>query len=130
MSYAELLSHPKWQRRRLEIMALHDYQCQECASKDDQLHIHHVVYLRGKKPWEYPDHLLKCFCKDCHETAESLRNDLLVLAADYTLEQAGVLHAAFCDLSRYDDRSAAFDEWVNLARYLDDPEKLSTMVHR
>jgi len=31
------------------------------------LNVHHNYYIRGKKPWEYPDDALVTLCEDCHK---------------------------------------------------------------
>ena len=31
------------------------------------LNVHHSYYIRGKKPWEYPDDALVTLCEDCHK---------------------------------------------------------------
>jgi hypothetical protein len=64
--YSELLKHPKWQRKRLDILERENFTCQECGAKDKTLHVHHGYYRRGKMPWEYPDESLSCLCDDCH----------------------------------------------------------------
>lgn len=65
-SYIELLRHPKWQRKRLEILQLARFACTECGADDKPLHVHHGYYARGAKPWEYPDHSLHALCEGCH----------------------------------------------------------------
>lgn len=66
-SYWELLQHPLWQKRRLEILNRADWTCEYCGDKTTQLHVHHRFYRKGAKPWEYEDHELQCLCKRCHE---------------------------------------------------------------
>lgn len=68
MSYRDDLKHPLWQRRRLEILQRDDFACTVCEDRETTLHVHHRFYLRGKKPWEYPDHALETLCESCHET--------------------------------------------------------------
>lgn len=69
-SYFELLKHPNWQKRRLEILELANFECSHCSSKDKTLHVHHCYYQKRKKPWEYPDSALRCLCEDCHQEAQ------------------------------------------------------------
>jgi hypothetical protein len=65
-SYADLLRHPRWQRRRLEIMQRDDFACRECGATEKTLNVHHTVYIKGRKPWEYEDSQLRTLCQDCH----------------------------------------------------------------
>lgn len=76
MSYADDLKHPQWQRRRLRVFERASFHCQRCESDSRQLHAHHKLYLKGHKPWEYPDELLECLCEDCHTRAHAERDAL------------------------------------------------------
>jgi len=65
MTYYEKLQHPKWQKKRLEILARDNFSCQHCNSKETSLHIHHFSY--AKNPWETPDVDLITLCDRCHK---------------------------------------------------------------
>lgn len=67
MSYAERLTHPKWQRRRLEIMSRAEFRCEKCGNDELELHVHHRAYRDGAMPWEYEDDELICLCVTCHD---------------------------------------------------------------
>ena len=67
--YSERLRDPRWQRRRLEVMARAKFRCESCGCARSFLHVHHKEYRRGRAPWDYPDDLLACLCESCHETA-------------------------------------------------------------
>lgn len=69
-TYYELLRHPFWQRKRLEILSRAHFKCEECGAKEKTLEVHHTYYERGLKPWEYPDTSLHCLCSDCHRQAQ------------------------------------------------------------
>jgi len=66
-NYWEKLQHPKWQQRRLEILNKAGFKCQSCEADDIQLNVHHLYYISGREPWQYPDWSLKCLCKNCHK---------------------------------------------------------------
>lgn len=66
MSYADKLRDPRWQKKRLEIMARDGWCCRRCASGTKTLNVHHRHYLRGAAPWEYPNDALETVCEDCH----------------------------------------------------------------
>lgn len=76
-TYSELLKHPEWQKTRLKILEEHNFTCEHCSSKDKTLHVHHVQYKKGKKPWEYVDHNLMCLCEDCHKKQEVFQKDCI-----------------------------------------------------
>ncbi len=65
--YSELLKHPKWQRKRLEIMQRDDFKCRSCEDEENTLHVHHLFYEKGKLPWEYDNKDLVTLCQNCHE---------------------------------------------------------------
>jgi hypothetical protein len=71
-TYAELLKHPEWQRKRLEVLQVANWTCEQCGAKDKTLHVHHGYYERGLAPWEYPDETLHCLCETCHTAAQEM----------------------------------------------------------
>jgi len=66
-TYRELLLDPRWQKRRLEVLACADFRCSRCHHGDKNLQVHHRRYVRGRMPWEYSDVELVVLCDDCHE---------------------------------------------------------------
>ena len=68
MKYQEKLLDPRWQKKKSEILQRDDFTCQEkrCGRKDKTLHVHHVDYVPGMEPWEYPSDMLITLCEDCH----------------------------------------------------------------
>ena len=72
-SYPELLKHPLWQRKRLEIMQRDDFTCQSCGETESILNVHHKKYRANRKPWEYKDDNFITLCEDCHENMEILK---------------------------------------------------------
>jgi hypothetical protein len=67
MTYSEQLKHPRWQRRRLEVLSANGFQCSSCSTEDVTLHVHHKRYVKGRQVWEYPDAELAVLCENCHE---------------------------------------------------------------
>lgn len=62
----EMYRHPKWQKRRLEIMSRDNFACRKCGDKNSTLNVHHIKY-NGLKAWEYDDDLLITYCEECHK---------------------------------------------------------------
>jgi len=60
------LKSPEWKRKRLEIIDRDKSTCQHCQSKPRLLHVHHIIYLQGKRLWEVPDDYLITLCENCH----------------------------------------------------------------
>lgn len=65
--------HPEWQKKRLKILERDGYKCTCCDETEKQLHIHHAYYIKGRKPWEYPDWSLTTECKECHKSSHEVR---------------------------------------------------------
>lgn len=66
-TYKEKLQNPKWQKKRLEIFQRDNFTCVVCFDSDNTLHVHHVDYIPGIAPWDYPNDMLKTYCARCHE---------------------------------------------------------------
>lgn len=73
-TYAELLRKPEWQKKRLEIMQRDNFTCQYCGSKENELQVHHRVYRKGTKPWEYDNDELITLCNRCHEVETEIKS--------------------------------------------------------
>ena len=43
------------------------FKCQNCFHDDITLNVHHLVYIKGRLPWEYPDKYLITLCIECHD---------------------------------------------------------------
>ena len=67
MAYEEKLKDPRWHQRRLQVLIRDKYKCQKCSHKSKSNEVHHVVYVYGWEPWDYPDEYLMTLCRDCHE---------------------------------------------------------------
>jgi hypothetical protein len=67
---------PRWQRKRLEILQRDNFTCTACDAQTKTLHVHHLYYCTGRKPWEYPNFALRSLCETCHaESADECRGD-------------------------------------------------------
>lgn len=75
-SYADKLKHPKWQKKRLDIMNRDNFACCECGDKDTMLNVHHFIYKNGREPWDYDDTNFSTLCEVCHKTYHDIVNDL------------------------------------------------------
>ena len=86
MEFFDQLKHPEWQKKRLEVLNLHNFTCQECGAKDKQLHVHHPSYAKGRMLWDYGAKFLQCLCGSCHETAHDL--DHIIKMSSVTLNSS------------------------------------------
>jgi hypothetical protein len=67
MTYSEKLKDPRWQKKRLETFSRDRFACRTCGQIDKQLHAHHLYYVAGREPWEYPDGCIVTLCFECHK---------------------------------------------------------------
>ena len=87
-NYSELLKHPKWQKKRLEILERDKFEYRSCMVNNKTLHVHHLAYDNNyKTPWDYPDYYLITLCQDCHTLLSFLNKskvdfDRVFLVAD------------------------------------------------
>jgi hypothetical protein len=93
-TYAEKLKDPRWQKKRLKIFERDGWKCQCCLLSDSTLHVHHLRYITGKDPWEYPDYLLITLCCECHQNETEFANDELALLFKCLQER----HYFWCDI--------------------------------
>lgn len=75
IEFKDQYKHPKWQKKRLEVLEREDYTCQDCGNTESTLHIHHGYYERDKMLWEYPSKTLWCLCEGCHSVWEDVKRD-------------------------------------------------------
>ncbi len=105
-SYSDLLKHPEWQRKRLEILDRAGFECEDCGDKTTTLHVHHGYYEKGLKPWEYPDESLHCLCAPCHEREQQklarLHRLIGLMPGDLDILIGVVLARTVEDVSQWD----------------------------
>lgn len=72
-TYSEKLKHPRWQKKRLEILQRDRFRCRLCGDEETTLHIHHLTYVGD--PWEAPLDQLITLCQHCHSIVETKKID-------------------------------------------------------
>lgn len=77
-TYSQKLADPRWQRKRLEIMSVAGFKCEDCNRRDQELQVHHCAYIRGLEPWQYDSALLMCLCDGCHEKRQQREDAIRV----------------------------------------------------
>lgn len=92
----DLLKHPKWQKKRLEILESANFECDDCGSQEKTLHVHHTYYEYGKKPWEYDNLSLKCLCEDCHKRHHELLDALTKKVKELDYADQEVIYGYVC----------------------------------
>ena len=72
-SYSELLKHPKWQKKRLEILNRDGFSCMDCGDSESTLHVHHIKYIYGNDIWDYNDSNFVTLCESCHNDITKMK---------------------------------------------------------
>lgn len=63
--YVRQLKRPEWIELVSSFRSRHAHECAVCG-RADRLALHHRFYVRGRRPWEYPDWALEFRCGRHH----------------------------------------------------------------
>ena len=127
-AFWELYKDPRWQRKRLEVMSLAGFACEECGDTGTTLNVHHGYYEKGNAPWEYDNDTLHCLCEPCHKlTSElmSLVKPLLALCSRQEIDSvASYVAVRLAVRGKRRIRPGAAYEWIKegLCDYLGLPD--------
>jgi hypothetical protein len=66
---------PRWQKFRLKCFEDRGWRCENCCDSDSTLNVHHVYYVPGRKPWQYPNECVRVLCSECHEYEHEFDRD-------------------------------------------------------
>jgi hypothetical protein len=108
MTYSKKLKHPKWQKKRLEILKRDKFKCKKCGDEETTLHVHHLEY--GSDPWDIENTFLVTLCEDCHKVVESLKDrieysDLTIYKSSSWQDGSKIIYAAYkgmCEMTIHD----------------------------
>jgi hypothetical protein len=120
MNYQEQIKSPAWQKKRLEILNLHNFKCEKCGATEKTLHVHHARYITGRKIWEYDNDVLMCLCADCHKEEhepKTQQNEFEYIndVFDYAEEEFILMFKTF-----FTTCFCAEDDYIHFFRYMED----------
>ncbi len=101
MSYLENYKHPKWQKKRLEILERDEFTYQSCHETEKTLNVHHCVpYKKGVMPWEYENDELITFCQDCHKTISEIIDECVsvIMGRCWSIDSSGEMNKILSQL--------------------------------
>jgi len=117
--WADQYKHPKWQKKRLEVLEHDGFTCQNCGDKESQLHVHHGAYVKGRKMWEYDIDDLVTLCDDCHKKVHKCK-DVLSAVITPKLTNNFRIEGGFTYIDMYNLLvEILYDKEVSLAEYLE-----------
>ena len=64
-----------------------DWRCKECGDTETLLHVHHLMYHRGKDPWDIDNRWLVTLCRVCHEKLKDDPKPQAPVNPDMALEE-------------------------------------------
>ena len=99
--YKSQYLHPKWQKRRLEMLESADYQCQSCEDTEKTLHVHHKRYIKGRDVWDYADDDLEVLCVDCHKHEHWQKDELNKMIATMCSQEVAELLCIIAGMKSY-----------------------------
>jgi 5-methylcytosine-specific restriction endonuclease McrA len=79
MNYKEQYQHPKWLKKRFEVLERDGYKCTNCGENQKNLNVHHYFYNKGWNVWDYNSMHLTTFCDDCHNKWHEIKDGLDVM---------------------------------------------------
>ena len=72
--YAQMLKDPRWYAFRSFIFTVRGTNCECCGSRNN-LQVHHIKYVFGKKPWEYTCNEVEVLCRQCHAAEHGITEE-------------------------------------------------------
>lgn len=113
--YAQKLRDPRWQKTRLQVMERDEWTCRVCGDTKTTFNVHHMFYVKGREPWDYPLSSLITLCEVCHEA----ETNCMPISAAYllhVLKTIGANSAAMDALSEVMPGeplalASEFDDW-------------------
>jgi hypothetical protein len=77
--YREIRQHPEWFKLRTKVWARANNCCEHkgCTYSYDEknpLDVHHIKYVKGKEPWDYPLDNFELLCRKHHSAKHKRKN--------------------------------------------------------
>ncbi len=120
VKYTDKLKDPRWQKLRLQVYDRDNFKCHCCRATRKELQIHHVEYIPGIEPWEYPIDMLLTLCVDCH--VKERGRDMLERHLATTFKMRGFLMSDLLALSCRIDTNPKFA--TSLLKILRDDQRV------
>lgn len=95
MEFSEQIKDPRWQKKRLQVLELHDFKCEICGNTENELHVHHSRYIKNRMYWEYDNDVLMCLCSKCHERIHKKTQVVKEVKKDREKELGKILYKNF-----------------------------------
>lgn len=120
--YQQQLRDPRWQKKRLLVLARDGWRCVSCGDSKTELHVDHIKYrTRRIKAWEYRMDELQTLCRPCHEEKHTPkeRPSAIELTPDMTPvppERAALKFAEILEMIKAAESNPAHTAAVKIAQ--------------
>ena len=108
-AYWQKLRYPCCQKKRLEIMQRDEFKCVDYAENKDTLNVHHIIYIYGNDPWDYPNSNFATLCECCHKCREDAKRAAAMLFSSLNGIDGFTIVQNICDLLRGEIQSTSGD---------------------
>ncbi len=108
--YQKRLRSVAWQKKRALVIERDKWKCQNasCKTPEASLQVHHLEYITGIHPADYPMDMLITLCENCHDKERNREPLEKHLAA--TLRMKGFLMSDLLAMSCLVDTDIKFSE--------------------
>ena len=104
---SDVYADPRWQRKRLGVLARDGWRCFACLDSQSELHVHHLTYSGA--PWETPDCFLQTLCVSCHKSlGKHPKGGVWFFRDDDGALGVKVSWCPACKSNRWNDRGSNF----------------------
>lgn len=98
--------HPKWQKKRLEILNRDGWKCCACGTSDSTLHVHHAFY--DGDLWSVHEKWLQTLCEQCHKKLGPHPKGGVWWSHDDLASAVCVAWCAICGCQSFKDKGSYF----------------------
>jgi len=76
LSHKNQVNSKQWKVKSIEIKNRDNFKCFICNSSNN-LEVHHTMYFKDVKLWNYENKFLITLCRNCHQETHDNKKDLL-----------------------------------------------------
>lgn len=120
-TYSDKLLDGRWEDFRASYISRHGTTCQSCKRSNITAQVHHVVYEKGREPWEYDDQELMVLCRGCHQQWHKLINAFRLFAGRMPVNELQIVVGSLSVLTK---QVRGRDLGFALAQLATEPETL------
>lgn len=102
------------------------FSCCHCGASKSTLHVHHLMYFKGKAPWDYEPKFLRTLCDNCHKRVEDAKQ---VAGLMFRSEPALACFELLSEIVTFDEWPKAYDALSDILIQIKKPTKNEPANH-